>query len=96
MYFFFVAKNNSLHLLTHSNFLAGKKKYTREKKNTLFLLTHSISDENVAKVNFSKEKKNTVPLDEQKCVEKQRKAFHWAAKDEKEVVRSETEDVGSE
>ena len=34
--------------------------------------------------------------DEQKCVEKQRKACHWAVRDKKQVARSETEVVGSE
>ena len=41
---------------------AGKKKYSSEKKNTPFLLTHSILSENDTKVIFSKSKKNTVPL----------------------------------
>ena len=59
LYFFFSWKKFKLHSLTRFKpciffFRHRKKKYS--------VFTHSISDENVAKVNFSKEKKNTVPL----------------------------------
>ena len=64
MYFFsvFFFPGNSLNF-THSLISGaciffsgtGKKKYS-------FLLTHSSVNENVTKVNFSREKKNTVPL----------------------------------
>ena len=59
LFFFFPGKVYSS--LTHSISKAGKKKQPRKKK-TPFLLTHTIFSKKWPKSNFSREKKNTVPL----------------------------------
>ena len=68
--FFFSWKQFKLHSLTHFRCLYFFFRYRKKKYS--FLLTHSSVNENVTKVNFSREKKNTVPL----CAENEPNALN--------------------